>query len=269
MADAQSLDTARIQTNGWRQGAVCQKSTLTADDTSAYPVISSFGGDSALAILISHDCDIVHPGINEPVVEWLVATPIAKKDRDHLCLHGRNPRRLHFEHHDTVYEVLAQNRVTTSRAVLERVSAEANLSLTAHLTTLVTHWISKRYIRPAFPDAFNTRLQTAQRDIRRALENGHQLFRYLLIHVEPMSELAADETYYLSILGIMVKEDYENAERREQCQRVINQLEGDVEACANVSVKDCELQSADSTPISVLDYYRPWDFDYLSVRDSE
>jgi hypothetical protein len=84
-----------------------------------------------------------------------------------------------------------------------------------------------------------------------------------------MSELAADETYYLSILGIMVKEDYENAERREQCQRVINQLEGDVEACANVSVKDCELQSADSTPISVLDYYRPWDFDYLSVRDSE
>jgi hypothetical protein len=267
MADAQPLDPSRIQANGWHQGAVCQLSTLAADDSSLLARAPNFAGSDALAILVSHDCDIVHRGVNEPVVEWVVAMPIAKNDS--RCLYGRNPRQLHFVHLDTNYEVWARDRLTTTRALLERVSAETRLELPLKLTTLVTHWLSKRYIRSAFPDAFDDRLQPVQRDIRKALDDSHRFLRDLLIHVEPKSELAAEQIYHVSILGIMTGEDFKDAEQRESCQAVLKQLEIHLAQCANVIVEDCELQSADSTPISVLDYYEMWDFDYLSVRDSE
>jgi hypothetical protein len=267
MADADPVDPSRIHTNGWCQGAVCHISKLAADDFGVPKTEANRAG--ALAILISHDCDIVHRGTNEPVVEWLVAVPIAKKDRNSFYFDGRNPRRLHFDHHDLAYEIWARDRFTTPRKALEGLSAESDLALTTKLTRLLTRWLSKRYIRPAFPDAFNTRLRVTQEEIREALDDGHRLLHDLLIHVEPKREVAAEQIYHVSILGIMTGEDFKKAEQRESCHAVLKQLETYLAQCANVVVEDCELQSADLTPISVLDYYDPWDFDYLSVRDSE
>jgi hypothetical protein len=183
MADADPIDPSQIHANGWCQGAVCHLSKLSAEDLGV-PVIEASRAD-ALAILVSHDCDVVHRGVNEPVVEWLVATPIAKKDRNSFYFDGRNPRRLHFDHHDAAYEIWARDRFMTPRKVLEQLSAETDLALTTKLTKLITRWLSKRYIRPAFPDAFNTRLRTIQEEIREALDDGHRLLSDLLIHVEP------------------------------------------------------------------------------------
>jgi hypothetical protein len=39
--------------------------------------------------------------------------------------------------------------------------------------------------------------------------------------------------------------------------------------CDGIDVKDSSLRSDDDVPISWLDYYVPWDFDYLTFRDEE
>jgi hypothetical protein len=73
--------------------------------------------EGALAILVSHDCDIVNLDLTkEPLADWLIARRVQTLDGS--CLYGKNARKLPFQHNGVFYEVLAYERVSTSRKLL-------------------------------------------------------------------------------------------------------------------------------------------------------
>ena len=127
------------------------------------------------------------------------------------------------------------------------------------------------YIRPAHPDAFNERIKKAKKQLKKALEkdHDHELFRSILIKVHPNKKLPADQTYSVSIAGVMREADYRDAQKRERGQRVIDELELHFADCEGIEVEECRPRSDVEVPLAWLDYYVPWDFDYLTVQDQE
>lgn len=153
MDAAKQIDREKVQQNGWRQGAVCPWQTLSGflgsgDNCKAFPQ-----SEGAIAILISHDCDIVNDSpTKEPFADWLIARPISEVSGAYL--YGQNSRKLQFQHSGIFYEILAYERLSTPRELLETVSAEEAKLFPASLTKIVAEWLSKRYIRAAYPDGF-------------------------------------------------------------------------------------------------------------------
>jgi hypothetical protein len=221
--------------------------------------------DDELAILVSHDCDIVHRDLrNEPTVEWLCVRPVIKVDG--FYLHGKNPRRLHFEHDGKSYEGVARRRFGTPRELLLKFSAGSLPPLSKKLTSQIANWIAKRYKRPAFPDEFNKRVDN--RAIGNIIDKAHEFLRRILISVRPPSEeLPAGQPYAVSLVGVMARDDYEDAGKREACQGVICEVESLLSGCEGINVEDCMLRPDTEVSLADLDYLVEWDFDHLTVAD--
>jgi hypothetical protein len=257
------LDRNKIESNGWRQGAVIHIKQLRK----AVPLPDVDFGDDDLAILVSHDCDIIHhDAANEPVVEWLHVRPINKTDG--RLLHGKNPRRLHFEYNGKSYETRAYMRLITPRPALLEFSVGSVPALPKKLTSQIANWIGKRYSRAAFPDEFNKRVGTKRAAIANAVDKDHEFLRAILIRVEPQTaELPANQAYEVLLTGIMAQADYDNPVKREPCQAVISELESLLSDCDGIDVEDCRLCPDTKISLADLDYLVEWDFDYLSIAD--
>jgi hypothetical protein len=268
MDAAKQIDRNKIKENGWRQGAVCPFQTLSESSESGDSCKALPQSDGALAILVSHECDIVNGDLTkEPLADWLIARRVQTLDGS--CLYGKNSRKLHFEHEEVFYEVLAHERSSTSRKLLEKISAEPWRALSYLLTKQVAELLSKRYIRPAYPDAFNERITEARKQAKKALKKDHELFRLILIKVHPNQELPADQTYSVSVVGVMRGADHRNSEKLEQGASAIAELELLLAECKGIKVEECSLRTDEEVRLSWLDYYVPWDFDYLTFQDLE
>jgi hypothetical protein len=259
------FDIRTIDANGWRQGSVCDAKELRrlTEESAASST------EQALAILVSHDCDIVHRNTaNEPNVEWLVAHEIEKLRTQFL--YGKNPRRLHFEHAGKCYEALAHNRLTTPRDWLCKFASGPLPRLPSPLTGQIAIWLGKRYSRPAFPDEFNKRLGKNDSAIRETITRGHDFLRAILIRLDPSDkELAAEEAYQVSLFGVMFDHNYKDAAKREKCQALISEIESLLSECTGVQVNDCMLRSDVDVSLADLDVLVEWDFDYLTVSAAE
>ncbi len=185
---------------------------------------------------------------------------------DGSYLHGKNPRRLHFEHDGKSYEAVARRRFGTSREVLLKFSAGSLPPLSKKLTSQIANWIAKRYKRPAFPDEFNKRVDN--REIGNIIDKAHEFLRSILISVRPPDEeLPHGQPYTVSLFGVMAHDDYLDEHKREACQTVIDEVESVLSGCEGINVEDCMLRSDQEISLADLDYLAEWDFDYLTVAD--
>jgi hypothetical protein len=255
-----------IRSNGWRQGALSQPTELSPlFKPDWFPQIAVTNG--ALAILISHDCDILNHSLSkEPSVQWLMATPIKKLNS--RCTNGMNCRTFHFEYNGSKYEVTAQRRLETPRNLLQNKSAEIQ-PLSRDLTANLAHWISKRFYRPAFPDEFNRRLSSVANEIREKLDADHSLLKSIFIKIHPNEELPDQAEYAVSLLGVMSNDEYAVTESREKSQAVLDALETYLNECKGIAVVDSRLSAQEAIALTIFDDHVPWDFDYLTFRDQE
>jgi hypothetical protein len=92
------IDAAVIQNLGWRQGSVFKlaASTPIIQAHRWHIAVHEFSiPDDARLILVSHDCDVVHPGPHEPRIEVCPAVRVNALSGNFTGT--RNPRRLHIE----------------------------------------------------------------------------------------------------------------------------------------------------------------------------
>jgi hypothetical protein len=157
---------AALRGHGWQQGSVLPPSVVVAaQKKSRWPHHIAVGPDDWL-IVVSHACDLRNrKPENEPDVEVLVARPYAGKKADSRETHGKNSRRLHFEgevSRTTIRLVAhANERFAIDRLLLadappdqQRVVGHPGQTPDPTLQVLIT-WITKRYLRQAFPDEFD------------------------------------------------------------------------------------------------------------------
>lgn len=268
------IDAAAIQNLGWRQGSVftLQASTpVVIANRERISVPQFMIPDDARLILVSHDCDIVHPGPHEPRVEVCPAV------RLNGALNGnftgtRNPRRLHIElaiggalH---AYELRAPTRFTLPREILQASAPDPETRITAKHHRHFCHWLAKRVRRTALPTAFDQRITAQTRSaIRDLLQPLTDSIDSILIGLDPPDEeLGPEATYTVQMVALMDPSDFADQHRREAVEGAMQALQNLLDHCNGIELEACVCQSMADMTVDVYRDFSLWDYDQLSLE---
>ncbi len=263
------FDAVAIERHGWRQGSVLGPEVLRAARDRAPAGITV--ADTDWLIVTSHDCDVVNERLEkEPVVEVLRAEVVTRKAPDKQQVGGRNPRVLQLQVDDGGASVILNAKVherwTLDRALL---STEAPArSLDDKTRRLIAEWLAKRYIRAAFPNAFDARWRAHLRTWTSLLEKHSRWIQGVYLRLSTLGELDEQTPYKVHLIVAPpadAKKQSGWATKREELEREIEafwkQFGPGIE-CAGVDVVGTdELTLAEIAP------YQRFDADWVSFAD--
>lgn len=257
------IDVEQIRAKQWRQGCILLPEQLPAEilDSLAFSE-----GDDRLLYVLTHDCDLVQADIvKEPYVELLAIEPIAAVDGNQT--HGKNSRLLDFTIGVSAFRACCHDRFRIDRRLLASLAPSQAHPVGESLCDLIADWISKRYIRPAFPDEFNIRLKREERAIRRYLKKYGQVFERIYIVCDPLfEELPGDKDYKLTVWLVLEDKDADSGDVL-QAQELVLQLEQILDGCRGIEVLECLAVRESEITLAHLRILSLWDFDDLSYRE--
>ena len=219
-----AFDSGAVARRGWRQGTVMGPATASLARKNAPTVLDVRCSD--LLIVASHDCDVLNPSIEkEPFVEVLAARQVGEVGPMQML--GRNPRTLEFTvvdgDHLIALSCSAHRRWSVPRELL--LEGEPRLTLPYRERRLVAEWLAKRYIRAAFPSAFDERWRGNLRAWQKLLQRWSEWVQGVYLRLSTLAELGDDDPYHCDVLvavpqGAAANEDWPR-------KRLV--IEGDVE----------------------------------------
>lgn len=122
-------------------------------------------------------------------------------------------------------------------------------------------WVSRRFLRPAFPDAFNTRIDAKKKEIEKWEKKQAGLVSIVLFAIDTEAELGADTDYGLTIiLG------YKNLPDRVDYSKTEKDLESAL-TLQGIRIDDIVSLSEIDITLKQLRTYKRWDRDYRSLPD--
>lgn len=196
------FDASAIERQGWRQGAVLGPVLAAEARRHAPSWISS--KDNDWLVVTSHDCDVVNGRLEkEPLVEVLRAVVVQQTKPDKQQVWGRNPREMQLAVDDgTGGTVMLSLKVHERWSVpRELLMSEAPRSvLDSRTRRLIAEWLAKRYIRAAFPTAFDLRWRSKLKDWTGLLESQSQWVQGIYLRLSTQSELKGDESYKIHVI---------------------------------------------------------------------
>jgi hypothetical protein len=142
-------------------------------------------------------------------------------------------------------------------------------ALRAEAILLIGKFAAKRYLRAAFPDAFNTRLKPAQAAIQKILKRSGELLEGIYLRLKTDEELAEGTDYTLIMRTTVLSETKADAERFSAAQKATAALISEMNKCSGIVIVegDC-VGEADFTLAHLREFSR-WDYDYLTVRQEQ
>lgn len=265
-----SFDVRAIEGHGWRQGAVLG-SALAARAREFAPNRISFSEGDWL-IVTSHDCDIVNAKLEkEPIVELLRATVAQRTKPDKQQEWGRNPREMQLVANDgagdtVVLSVKVHDRWTVPREML---ASEAPLRvLDDKPRRLIAEWLAKRYIRAAFPGAFDARWRVKMKDWTTLLEKHSPWVQGVYLRLNTLTELVEDQPYTVNLIVAVPASATKNTawsakklELETLVERFWKQFHPGIE-CDGV-----EVHSTGNLTLADLELYQRFDADWVSFAD--
>lgn len=265
-----TFDAGAIEKHGWRQGAVLGPVLLRAARDRA-PSGLTIADDNWL-IVTSHDCDVVNDRLEkEPSVEVLRGEAVRSKAPDKQQVWGRNPRVLQLEVEDgsgasVVLSVKVHERWTLPREVLSTEPPARFLGDKER--RLLAEWLAKRYIRAAFPTAFDGRWRAKLRDWTSLLEKHSRWVQGVYLRLSTLSELDDHTSYKVHLIvasPAVAKKEPGWAAKRDELDREVEtfwkQFTPGIE-CAGV-----EVLGTDELTLAEIELYQRFDADWVSFAD--
>jgi hypothetical protein len=257
-------DASKISVSGWQQGSVLPGALAAPLGAARFAGWS----DRSIFVVLTQDCDLVHSSYDvEPNVELIAGAFVDAADKS-LC-HGRNPRRLHLDADrggsPAVVAFLVQERLVVPRSMLEDHTPEPAVRLGREERRLLCEWVAKRYVRAAFPDAFNARAQAAHRTIEKALKRGGEHVTGLFLMIEPDEERAAGEDYRIILRVTARREALADEAIELVLVRLAKAIASALASCDGIVVEDHQLVSEAQFTLEDLRSFKRWDWDYRSL----
>lgn len=261
----------------WRQGHL-----LTPEAAAALSLVE-LAEKMRRVVVITHDCDLAHDG--ERLVEVILAEIVPVSDANFS--YAKHPRRLHlaFERSDGALLVLDLQHVHRSSVLADdfalRAVQDDSVWLTDRQKRTFKQWLSARYGRPAFPNAFEARLRksagkhTVERQIAKILEPEakHLLGLFFDLGEQRGSEAADREAYALSI-SVVYDATADGAAGRQSAERVAEQLRllfddafGRPVAATEIALDACEAVADTHMTLADLRRVDQWRLEHVSLRD--
>lgn len=206
MKGAVTHDLGRLlEAAQWRQGSIL-RSSLIAELRDELP------GEPDCVVVLSQDCDLVRHQDTEWNVELVCGVWVAAPNNAYF--HGRHTRKLALSCTDELahLELDIRQRCFVSKEKLIDAAARSDAdssyqpdlaylpdnvrTLAPDAIRVLASWMGQRYTRPAFPDAFNKRLESKAKKIEALTKKQtscHVTAVYLMLNTE--EELEPAETY--------------------------------------------------------------------------
>lgn len=221
----------------WRQGSVLKESTaaelgLTHESDPA----------STCVMVISHDCDLANDNLEaEPDVEVIVGRAVDKEDGNYAW--AKAPRTLHLrlkeDGEEQVVELVSTCKVQVPKDLLAAHEPDGAFALDDRGLSVLRDWLSSRYHRAAFPDAFVARMKStdADRRLAKALREfgTHISFVFFKLHGGTV-ERAVGDPYLLDVVLV-----YPEGDDAEEAMGVADQAAAKVEQVLLARLKDATV----------------------------
>lgn len=255
----------RIQANNWVQGIVVERNSIT------FPLVDlqncTWESECDFLVLFTQDCDLLNPSIKkEPFAEFFCAISIPRILSPNA--YGKNPRIIHLEtKKGRTIEIQINHRIRVDRSLLATQSISPdNDGLHGLGLSLVLTWFSKKYVRPAFPDAFN-RILKSIRKLDTSLQEfdaRHPEVKRIFLHLNPENEeLPEASPYVLDIILLILgfSPDDEDEENRESIRSSFLEFFRH----ERLSIGSCECLYENEMTVYDLGLFKVWDKDYLTL----
>ena len=246
-----------FKANDWRQG------TLIDDKAAIFSLVKSTCScksfDSPLPeflVIVSQDCDIFHHNLeDEPYIDLIKGY---LKEKDGNLMYGKNPRKLQIEYGKGVICFFIHDIFCVSKDVFREINPNhATMPLGKDNTKQIVNWISKRYVRAAFPDEFNNRLSKAKQVDK--MSKNPLMGEVSLIYIDlPNEELKTEQDYEVTmIIGV----------KHGSKQIIITEVENVFYEAFNVPGIKAEINVYDEYDITyeTISTYKRFDLDYRSI----
>ncbi len=242
----------------WHQcDLISQTCCLAAIEASVDRKPEYIGGETILCIL-SQDCDIVADDRKEPFIDLLAGRIINKIANDYT--NSRNPRYLDVESEGKALRFSIHDRFSIPKVSLSSVYKEMSFHIGVHDKNIIQRWISRRYIRAAFPDAFNERLSNS--GIGKLLKDRiSDDVSILLIHVTN-EELQDREPYHVDII-IGIKDNL-TADIKDRIERSFDAAL----SSPGIVVDSLRLSTEDDITYKNLRIYKRLEVDFRSLPEN-
>lgn len=260
-------DGHTVKQLGWRQGTF-----LPHEEVCDLAKAEGLAGVTH-AVVLSQDCDVVHEDLNvEPFAEILFLLPVEKANPG--LKDGKSSRRFHLEATQNgqplYFQAQPWHRIQIPRARLAEIAPDKTVVMEPGVLRTLIEWVAERYTRTAFPDAFVTRINAVDDELKKLLKKHGGLFWRLFVRVEPQTELNEGDDYELRLLCVVPHQVWDEPAKQKQAKEIAEKLKSELTSkkCGGIKLVDFGVDSDDGLPLSTLSYYRTWDiFNYLTHRD--
>ena len=253
---------------GWKQGILLVPDDAHLKENAHYAV-----PDDARLLIVSQTCDLVQGSFeNEPYFEALCLRPLGQEP-DGGYLGGKNSRRIEFRLNlagdgITHWFALPYERLLIKRGLLLDWQPDSSIDDEQTLK-MILRWLSRRYTRTAFPEAFVSRVDVRKDPIGKKFSRLNTYIKSVYVRLTPFDELDNDQEYGMEIILLMEAEKFDDTEQYELCDDIKKQLEYQLGECEGIKVDDISIESTASVTIEDLKGYLEWDYSYLSFREPD
>lgn len=162
-------DIRHIYSNGWRQGSVIDKDSITLPEK-----FSCHNEDDYYILICSQSCTVVSPDISkDPYVEAVLAKPIQKYNSRSPEARGKNQRKLHLPVNGgdnfEALEIQLKDRFELPRQNLTDILPKKDITLNKSEVLSLASWLGRNYTRIALPDTLVQKLK--ETGFRKELED--------------------------------------------------------------------------------------------------
>ncbi|MYH29295.1 MAG: hypothetical protein F4137_10660 [Acidobacteria bacterium] len=263
------IDGDAIANLGWRQGSFLgpKLAKLACD----YAPRKAPADRADLLVVSSHDCDIVNFSLEkEPVVEVLGARRVDAGKIDARQQSGRNPRTLQIRIDSitgpSMLSCSAHDRWAIPRGLLLQEPPAGDLP--PKMRRLVAEWLAKRYIRAAFPTAFDQRWRARAKAWQTLLKKHSEWIQGVYLRLSTLDELPEGTPYRCHIMlavphGKRGQSGWarKRLELEQEVEAFWNQFEPAI-ACGGV-----EPLGTDEITLADIEPYQRFDADWVSFED--
>jgi hypothetical protein len=259
----------------WQQGFV-----LDGKDAVALGLIAENETSEKIAVVVSHDCDLIERTEIEPGCEIIVGK---KTERiNGIFSNAKHPRRLHlpFSAGTTTLtlELNASDKRTINKGAILALQPNAQIQLLSIELWTLRAWLASRYFRPSYPDEFDRRLKAKPGDVYKRIANtirstGNDLVA-VLFDIDPgqaTAEKAPDDVY---VLGIYLVYDVSKDPARaiataktaaQSIKGIFRQYYLKDGKWHDIEFRDCLPISEDALSVYQLRMTRLWYFDAFEI----
>jgi hypothetical protein len=270
MTTSYPINVEKIKENNWRQGDIFPQEAIEQIAEKHFPDVES---DGLRIIIVSQSCDIRYYKVDEELwVEVLLARSIPKQDN--ASVQGRRQRCYHLEISDKTsgkknwFKANIDDRYKINRDFCANYKPDSQHDIHNDEIRSVAKWIAYRYIRPAFPDAFNLRIRHKKDELKKLLKKEPTQFISGIYIQLSDEELSPNQPYKISVIGAVPAQYFRDETKRSVAESHIMELKQILNDCEGIEVSVVCLSEENISLHDMKQFQRFTDYDYLSY-DSE